>query len=209
MEAYQQLKEKAVRILKEAGMELRMWLSNEDKFEDVDNQTVSVLGLQWDRLADQLSINHKGINTPEKVTKRNALSVVQKIYDPIGFTAPATLPMKLVLQRLWKSGIKWDQEVNEQEKKIFSKRCSALDDIEKIRIPCLSAAGIIERENWQVHTLMDASMTSYSCVTFLHVQTTTEVKVQLLGAKTRVAPLKELTIPRLELMGCVKEQGKH
>ncbi|KAF6216059.1 hypothetical protein GE061_000397 [Apolygus lucorum] len=76
----------------------------------------------------------------------------------------------------------------------------------------------IESSSVALHTYCDASSTSYAAVSFLRVQTEDVVFVTLVGAKSRVAPLKKLTIPRLELLaatigarlasGIVKEIGE-
>ena len=55
----------------------------------------------------------------------------------------------------------------------------------------------------QLHGFSDASQDAYAAVIFLRASNNQSVSVQLLLAKSRVAPLKRPTIPRLELLGCV------
>ncbi|GFW01392.1 integrase catalytic domain-containing protein [Trichonephila clavipes] len=50
-----------------------------------------------------------------RITKRLILSVVQKIFDPIGLLTPTTLLPKLLLQNLWKLKISWDHELPHNE----------------------------------------------------------------------------------------------
>lgn len=201
-EEYFQFKEQAVEKMKDAAMELRLWQSNIEDTEDVATQVVSVLGLEWNRKDDTLSVNLKSFTTPDKITKRTLLSAVQKIYDPIGFTCPAVLPMKILLQRIWQSKIKWDQELGEAEQRSFIRWSAEAKHLGELKIPRLSTNGSYGRQGWTIHVFGDASKTAYSATVFLRVagHTTT---VQLLCAKSRVAPVKEVTIPKLELMACV------
>ncbi|UYV69979.1 hypothetical protein LAZ67_7001374 [Cordylochernes scorpioides] len=56
----------------------------------------------------------------------------------------------------------------------------------------------------EVHTFVDASQEAFSTVTYLRVETRNgNITTTLFGSKARVAPLKKLTIPKLELQGCV------
>ncbi|CAL8121990.1 unnamed protein product [Orchesella dallaii] len=202
-EGYKTFRRKATELLNRAKMDLRMWMSNVDEFEDVNTHIVSVLGVQWDRVKDELFVAVKKVSVPTKITKRSVLSAVQKIFDPIGFTSPAVLPMKLLLQRVWINKLKWDDELPENERRTFMRWCEEIEDLGIVRIPRLSTAGVIDRDKWSLHTFTDASKEAYSAVVFLRVQTDSSVHVQLLAAKSRVAPIKPLTIPKLELMGCL------
>ena len=64
-------------------------------------------------------------------------------------------------------------------------------------------AGFGSRENWPIHIFCDASQNAYATVVFLRCIDEKKISVQLLGSKSRLAPKKKLTIPRLELLACV------
>ncbi|XP_055933000.1 uncharacterized protein LOC129963021 [Argiope bruennichi] len=101
----EQLKSQSIEIMKEGAFELRCWASNDSK-EDQDKQRV--LGLSWDVVSDELSCKLPAniYCTQEKpVTKRVLLSVINSVYDPIGFTAPALLLPKLLMQEAWRGKI--------------------------------------------------------------------------------------------------------
>ncbi|CAL8083424.1 unnamed protein product [Orchesella dallaii] len=200
---YQVFRREATNLLKSAGMDLRLWFSNVDEFEDEKSHVLSVLGLQWDRVKDELFVAMKDVIRPSKITKRSVLSAVQKIYDPVGFTSPALVPMKLLLQRAWSQKVKWDDELPDNEKKIFSRWCDEISDLAAIRLPRLSTAGETDRSKWSLHTFTDASKEAYAAVVFLRVEIESSVRVELLASKSRIAPMKTLTIPKLELMGCL------
>ncbi|GBL83786.1 hypothetical protein AVEN_132675-1 [Araneus ventricosus] len=105
----EQLKSQSIEIMKEGAFELRCWASNDSK-EDQDKQMV--LGLSWDVVSDELSCKLPANTdcTQEKpVTKRVLLPVIKSVYDPIGFTAPALLLPKLLMQEAWRGKIGWDE----------------------------------------------------------------------------------------------------
>ncbi|GFY44843.1 uncharacterized protein TNIN_326691 [Trichonephila inaurata madagascariensis] len=83
------------------AFELHCWASNDSK-EDQDMQMV--LGLSWDVVSDELSCklpSYLDCTQERPVTKWVLLSVINSVYDPIGFTAPALLP-KLLMQEAWR-----------------------------------------------------------------------------------------------------------
>ncbi|GFW72901.1 integrase catalytic domain-containing protein [Trichonephila clavipes] len=95
--------------MKEGAFELRCWASNDSK-EDQDMQMV--LSLSWDIVSDELSCklpSNLDCTQERPVTKRVLLSVINSVYDPIGFTAPALLLPKLLMQEAWRGKIGWDE----------------------------------------------------------------------------------------------------
>ncbi len=71
-----------------------------------------------------------------------------------------------------------------------------------VKIPRWMTGGPSSRDSWSLHTFCDASKCAYAAAVYLRCTTSQGVSVQLLQAKTRVAPLKMSTIPRLELLAC-------
>ncbi|GFY37351.1 uncharacterized protein TNIN_317081 [Trichonephila inaurata madagascariensis] len=90
-----QLKSQSIQVRNEASFELRCWAHTGVKYEE----SQSVLGLKWDTETDELYCVGPQVDmeASEVVTKRKLLSVVNSMYDPIGFTSPATLLPKLQL----------------------------------------------------------------------------------------------------------------
>jgi hypothetical protein len=82
---YADFRENSIRILQEAQMDLRMWMSNVEEVDDPATRITSVIGIMWDRKEDCLYADAVSIPTPTEVTKRTILSSVQKIFDPKGF----------------------------------------------------------------------------------------------------------------------------
>ena len=97
---YENFKSTSIQLLKQIQMDLREWCTTGEDIEE-DEKVVSVLGMKWDREADELFLKLSDIKQPEMVSKKEVLSYVQKIFDVLGFVSPAILPMKILLQRAW------------------------------------------------------------------------------------------------------------
>ncbi|GFU42579.1 integrase catalytic domain-containing protein [Trichonephila clavipes] len=163
-----------------------------------------VLGLIWNLKDDCLSCNiNCQKNESKAITKRSLLSIANHIFDPIGFTAPVTLKSKLILQEIWKLKLKWDENLPKDILNQVKKWLEQLPILASIKIPrCLnlSSNGM---KRLTLHVFCDASKKAYAACVFLRVEYEENVFVKLIQAKARVAPLKDISIPRLELLACV------
>ena len=215
LEEYENFKDQTTRIMSEAGMELRQWASTvvgisdcnkmrNDNCVDAEQLIIPVLGLRWDRLQDSLfcDISASPVDI-EMVTKRTVLSAISRIFDLIGFTVPALLPPKSLLQESWAAKLTWEEESHDEGKTKFIKWYTELNQLNLIRIPRHMKMGLGTQSCLQLHGFSDASQDAYAAVIFLRASNNQSVSMQLLLAKSRVAPLKWPTIPRLELLGCV------
>ncbi|GBO08281.1 hypothetical protein AVEN_150243-1 [Araneus ventricosus] len=184
-------------IMNAASFELRCWAHTGVR----DQESQSVLGIKWDTETDELYCvsPQVDIGFSEIVSKRKLLSIVNSIYDPIGFTSPATLLPKLLLQEAWNNKLDWDEELPSDMQLRYQRWAKHLDLVEKCRIPRRVLYGSAEKAT--LHIFTDASAYGYACCAFLRCEEEEEVKVSLVLAKARVAPVKRLTIPRLELLG--------
>ncbi|KAJ8968554.1 hypothetical protein NQ317_001752 [Molorchus minor] len=177
----------SVAAMAEGQFELRGWEFSGNT--DDEDHHVSVLGLAWFPKQDVLTISHKYCHWH------------RKFFDPIGFTAPTTLVPKLLLQGLWEKQISWDTPVDNEIETAFKRWASDLPYLLKIRIPRWISMGGPDIQDITIHTFCDASQKAYAAVVFCRIVKDDQVSVYLLAAKSRVAPLRRLTIPRLELMG--------
>ncbi|XP_023312160.1 uncharacterized protein LOC108913397 [Anoplophora glabripennis] len=216
IETVLQLRNQLIALLQTGCFELRKWSSNhpmvlEDipiahrqqqdlNFDSDSNTTVKVLGLQWHSSSD--SFIFKVTPRESLCTKRSILSEVARIYDPMGFLSPLTLFAKRLLQRLWTLGIDWDTIPPDDVQKVWSQY--------KLELPCLGSLRIPRQllntssNSCQLHAFCDASEVGYACVIYLRLtDQTNQVSVHLVIAKSKVAPLKCLSIPRLELCAAV------
>lgn len=159
------------------------------------------LGMEWCLEEDTFKFNTTP--TTQTPTKRHILSTVAQIYDPMGLIAPFVLKGKLTLQRVTAEEKAWDQLVSPQHRKDWEVWTGQLSKMSAIEIPrCFKPEGnIISTE---LHHFGDASQVGYGACSYLRKITDTgTIKCNLIIAKSRVAPLKKLTIPRLELQGAL------
>lgn len=196
LEKYKSSKE----IFKDAHMNLREFVSNHKQLNkffneheeikvDINNK---VLGLNWDLQNDTISYL---VNIPEnfiKVTKREVLHQIAKIYDPLGLISPAILNLKLFYQSLWKNSLKWDDILPNE----LIIEWNNLTKEFRNNVIIFPRKTISENENVSLHIFADASIKAFAAVGYL----VTKNESNLVFAKTRVNPTKEITIPRLELL---------
>lgn len=207
VEELQAFKNTATRIMSDAKMDLRQWefsLTTETEMLEVNSNKViaSVLGMKWDKKADTIGLDFDEEIFPEKITKRNVLSCLQKIYDPLGLFCPVLMTPKLLIQQSFVGKIKWDEELDDESKMNFKKWFEELSPLKSIWIPRNITNRSIDETKWQVHLFCDASKLGYAATVFLRSVCNDNISVTIIQAKSRVAPLKKMTIPRLELLSC-------
>jgi hypothetical protein len=173
-------------------MDLRLWESN-CEIPREGEATTNVLGMKWNKMEDTLAVQvPKSMDEELKVTKRSVLSMVSQVFDPMGFVCPVLLQPKIMLQDSWAQDLEWDQEWKEPEVAIFRKWFKELSELEKVVIPRHAFNGN-SRGRLELHTFTDASKKAYAAAVFARVEEGTEVHVNLLLAKARVAPLDKKT----------------
>ncbi|GFX06367.1 DUF1758 domain-containing protein [Trichonephila clavipes] len=159
-----------------------------------------ILGIIWDLDNDVLKCctNFDSLTCEVKITKRLVLSTVQKVFDPIGMLTPSTLLPKLLLQEIWKMKKVWDQELPQNIVNKFMKWFNEIQILKDVTVPRCMKIDIFT----ELHVFVDASKGSYAGCVFARSIVDSRVCVILVRAKSKVASLKLLSIPRLELMAC-------
>ncbi|XP_048006892.1 uncharacterized protein LOC125242210 isoform X2 [Leguminivora glycinivorella] len=167
------------------------------------NKQASVLGLIWFPDHDNLQFSVKLDKNTSAITKRVILSNTCKIFDPLGLLSACTIKLKILLQNLWTLKLSWDDAVPSDVKKIWLKFLSNVHVLAGLKVPrhvlCSSPTSI------EMHCFVDASQAAYAaCIYLRSTDGAGNVAINLLCAKTRVAPLRTLlTIPKLELSGAL------
>ena len=208
-ESVMQYFRKARAIMSEANFNLRSWASNSPKLQDTvqeervadTNQVVNLLGLHWDTSTDQISFIPKRIDsaTDSAVTKRRVLQCSSRIFDPLGILSPVSIRAKLFMQELWQKNVGWDEPL---EQSVRDKWSSIVDDLLKAAHVSISRRYFTTDQDCNIqelHTFADASLKAYGAVVYLQQGS----QVSFVIAKTRVAPLNKLTLPKLELMAAL------
>lgn len=208
-----ELQQDVIALLKKGGFELRKWSSNEPKlvenlpqehcevplmFRSSGQPCLSVLGLKW--ISDSDEFSYSSIIPSKISTKRTLLSAIAQIYDPIGMLTPLVFWAKALMQYVWSLGLDWDASLPSIVEEKWIQFIKELPEIENLRIPrylCLANA-----VNIQLHGFSDASEAGFAACVYLRVEDQDfNTTIRLLIAKSKVAPLKRMTIPRLELCG--------
>ncbi|XP_055837216.1 uncharacterized protein LOC129905699 [Episyrphus balteatus] len=212
-----QTKNDLCKILRESGMELRKWASNSSTFlstfeaESLEissdlpmgDSSVKLLGLVWDTEADIFKFSLQLPSLRSQISKREVLSDIARIFDPLGLLSPTIIKMKLFMQKLWLKGVSWDSIIPSELYDEWADIRADLKNIALIRI-----ARWIQHEKGELielHGFADASESAYAAAVYCRVKRSDgRVSTSLVCAKTRVAPVrKKLTIPKLELCGAL------
>lgn len=142
---------------------------------------------------------------PHTVTRRGILSVVGSMYDPLGFLAPVILPAKQILQDLCRTKLGWDEEIPQVVAQRWQKWLNEFMLLKTFSIRrCFAPKDFGQLATAQLHHFCDASEAGYGWVSYLRLlNMNQEVTVAFVMGKARVSPLKQTTIPRLELAAAV------
>lgn len=209
------IRDELIGMLKSGGFPLRKWESNtEDLLSDLpvslrardpekefDDDSSKILGIHWRRRDDVFSFQ-VDLTRPAKLTKRTVLSTIASLFDPLGWVSPSVIIAKIFMQKLWREQLDWDAILPEDLSREWTEYFNDLKSLQKISIPRWTHTFSTNRD-LEIHAFCDASTRAYAAVVYLKCRTKTGWKISLLASKTRVAPLKELTVPRLELSGAV------
>ena len=189
-------------VLEEANMPLRGWISNSQKFNNTyqvnEPSLQMVLGISWNVISDciVMVVSKKFPNelSSWKATKRNFLSALVAIFDPLGLIAPLVLPGKLLLQQLGLNKVGWDELLSKKHNQIA---LNFLKDLSQIGIFEFPRKAVTLHS--ELHIFVDSSSKAFGAVAYSYDRRTNESN--LLTSKQRVTPCgkKKLTIPKLEL----------
>ncbi|CAK9831432.1 hypothetical protein ANTRET_LOCUS8425 [Anthophora retusa] len=205
------LRTEVIGLFNRGGLNIRQWASNEPQLLAGLNEnqihpkilgdptTMKTLGISWDARKDLMLYT---VEPPSvtKVTKRTVLSSIAKIFDPLGLLGPVTIIAKIFMQRLWQLKVDWDESLPASlhtDWTTFVQQLLHLDNVGFKRNTTQRGTRRIE-----LHGFCDASERAYgACIYIRTIGRFGRVETNLLCAKSRVAPLKTVTLARLELCG--------
>lgn len=193
-----------------ASMNLREFCSNNSEFnkfvEKIEGtpplESTKFLGVKWQILEDFLEIPLPKPETNQKLTKRQILKIMASIFDPLGLISPCVFKAKLFFQYLWKCGVEiydWDTELSQKDIKKWLKITKYWLNT-KFTIPRLL---FLPKNDsiFELHIFTDASCDSFAAAAYLTQRFPEKSETKLIFSKNRLAPIKGITIPRLELLG--------
>ncbi|XP_058449120.1 uncharacterized protein LOC131429087 [Malaya genurostris] len=213
-------------IHEEGGFLLRSWRSNSrevlkelEETNSAGTNTVvqgvafeRVLGLLWSTETDELyfstmmSTEISLVDDNQRPTKRQILKCLMGFFDPLGLLSLFHIHGKMLLQDVWRSGIEWDELVSDRIFERWQKWTKLFEEVSDVRIPrCYFHQATVKRyDGLQLHVFVDASEVAYSVAVYFRLVNSDGVgECTLVSAKAKVAPLKPLSVPRMELQAAV------
>ncbi|XP_041785566.1 uncharacterized protein LOC121600845 [Anopheles merus] len=220
IENARQLRIELSQLLAKGGFELRKWTSNQlevlaglnaDQIgtqsarQFLPHETVKALGVSWEPEHDVLSFESAISSDVSIPTKRSILSNVARMFDPLGLISPIVIRAKMMMQELWLQKAGWDEYVPDT---ICKKWKAIQQDWQLISEFKVSRYALLPGARIQLHTFCDASEAAYGACIYARCEGESgQIRITLLSSKSRVAPLKRVTLPRLEL--CAAVLGAH
>ena len=208
--------EEVAEVLAKCGFKLTKFVSNdpevlscvpvEKQAKEVKELSVSsnsVLGIKWDFNLD-VFLFHFNIIESEVLSRRAMLSRIASLFDPLGLMNPIVIAGKILFQDVTRSKVGWDEKVPPEIQRKWSSWISDLNMLSGFQIPrCLKEAAFDDGV-YELHHFSDASERALGCCSYLRcLNASGEISSCLIISKAKVAPLKSLSIPRLELQAAV------
>ena len=157
------------------------------------------LGVHWNIKNDYLGFK---INLKDKpLTRRGTPSAISSVYDPLGIAAPFVLEGRRILQKLCQLKVCWDEKIPDNLKKDWVCWRNKLPKLEKIKVNrCYKPDNFGNVMKAEVYHFSDASEEGYGQCSYLRlIDKFGTIHCSLLIGKSRVSPIKYISIPRLEL----------
>lgn len=179
-----------------------------DRIPEIDRETkvndkTKTLGISYSQETDEFSYDFHFCQELA-TTKRKIFAEIASIYDPMGWLVPLTLKAKAVMQKIWTlrvndAAYEWDQPLPASIVQEWHDLKTQIPLINDIKIPRWLQT--MTSTDIELHWFADASELGYACVVFVRItHEDGHVHMQQLVAKSRMVPLKKLTITRLELL---------
>ena len=224
-EAITRIKE-VLHIHEQGGFEMRNWISSSRKVlqaipedlrarGDIDLSsgtalpTERTLGVRWNPNEDVFFFTLSPTFSTARqdgilLTKRNILSMVMSVFDPLGFLTCFSISARIILQDVWRAGIGWDDELPATLQQHWKAWYNDLRNVTSVKIPRCYLPSDHHHDSVELHIFVDASEKAYASAAYLRSCTDTgRVDTTLVASRARVAPLKLVSIPRLELQAAV------
>ena len=199
-------------------MHARKWISNSPKVVEAiptEERAAEIVinsgqdpvartpGISWHSTEDLFTVTASPILPDFQTTKRNVLCKVATIFDPLGFVCPYVIVAKIPLQELWMRGYDWDDEAQDEIANKIGDWFEQLKSLKEVKSPrCLRNPEPVKSKS--IVTFLDASQQAYDAAVYIRCKYHNgAVTSRLIAAKSKVAPLTPMTVPRLELMGAI------
>ena len=156
------------------------------------------LGVKWNTEKDTLGFTIKFVEKPS--TRHGLLSMLSSIYDPLGLGAPFMLKGRQIVQQLCQEKLQWDEQIDERSAYEWLKWKNNLLTLENVTVPrCYKPKDFGKNITYSLHHFSDASESGYGQTSYLRMENENgDIHCSLIFGKSRMAPVKYVSIPRLE-----------
>ncbi|XP_062708422.1 uncharacterized protein LOC134288244 [Aedes albopictus] len=215
-----QVVEEVKLVHRRGGFTIRNWLSNSStvlrrvgeteetasmKIVSENSQIERVPGMQWKAIEDVLVFSSEIDVETVIPTKQSILRCVMSQFDPLGLLSHFLIHGRVIIQDIWRTKAGWDDTVDEQILLRWRSWTAKFKELEEVRIPRAYFPGVTasDIEDLQLHVFVDGSETAYACAAYFRATIQGKYHCALVGGKAKVAPIKALSIPRLELQAAL------
>ena len=190
-------------------------VTGDKEFQKKDDARIEkTLGLLWNPEDDHFTFKLNTSKLAREVmegtrspTKREVASFVMSLFDPLGFITPLKIQGQRIFQETWRRQkdepvLEWNDPIPENLARRWKQWLQVLERTlteKAIQIPRCIRSSANDKTVYQIHTFVDASEEAYSTAIYLRSETNGNIEVHFVCGKGRVAPIKGLTVPRMEL----------
>ena len=183
-------------LIKQLPPDLRE--ENDDLKLFSEDYRITTLGISWKPNKDIFTFNVDIDSCSKELTKRNLLSITSKLFDPMGWLSPVVIQFKILMQQTWVRGLQWDERLPDDIATLWNRLKADLSALRELQIP--RAIVTTRIKNVQIHVFSDASEKAFAAVIYSRVTDTLgNSSVKIISSKTKVSPVKTVSLPRLEL----------
>ncbi|XP_028413524.1 uncharacterized protein LOC114536361 [Dendronephthya gigantea] len=189
-------------IMRKGAFNLRKWNTNSSNLKKTFANQSSPNATNVKGVTEEDESYAKTVTATTIKPNDNTTKISAKIFDPLGLLSPFTIQWKVLFQLLCNENIEWDDELIGEHLNKWNLLILDLQSLSNVCVPRCYFEIDGKVLSIQVHCFSDASEKAYAAAIYLRSKYESGlVDVNLIAAKTRVAPLKRQTIPRLELLG--------
>ncbi|XP_076030377.1 uncharacterized protein LOC143018673 [Oratosquilla oratoria] len=212
----QRLDQDVHRFLWQRGQSIRQnlcvddWLSGADSVEEANAMFREAQSISSDAGMTFQSGILTGLdldcNFDLNITKRNILSLIVRLFDPLGLISTFTMYAKILFQEIWRPRLGWDEILSHDLQPKFQQWIDGIQSIKTFEIhrcyyPDSSLSSVVRLE---IHAFNDASQKGYGSCVYLRIpKSDKEFHVSFVMDRTKLVPIKRVTLPRLELLGAL------
>ncbi|XP_035773911.1 uncharacterized protein LOC118456893 [Anopheles albimanus] len=176
---------------------------------DKADESEKILGVYWNTNSDKIGFKVSLDKLPETVqtlarppTKREVLSFIMSVFDPLGLISNITIHGRVLMQELHKALDNWDAPIPLGLVPLWTGWLARVKLANNVKIPRWILTGEEPKREFEMHIFVDASEKAFAAVAYARSREG-DPCIRILASKARVAPIKTMSIPRLELQAAL------